>query len=353
MACYVGPKERVSFGFGDPMGRVSKDDTVAGIYQAFLAHRTWRQADLARQIGVSTRTLRQRLLELSARSVPLECEEDPPHVYWSVHPSWFPGGVALKTDEAAQLLRELWHLPKSARRNRIVTKILGGLQQRDAFQTADASILAAVMTAAETSQREVIEESLITRAAVRMQYFSAHRGSLEWRHISPVMLVSGPPLRLVARCHRSDELRWFRIDGIVQALVDPGEPLRPTPLDVAKQFIDESANGYHDETPATEHAFFVRTPEANWVARNLLSPMIAEPTPSGIRVRATASGVMPIARFVVGLGAAARAESSPLREVVRELAEGALGSIVGTPIKALRDDASLNAHRVRAIRRGK
>lgn len=332
------------------MGRASKDDTVAGIYQAFLGHRTWRQADLAREVGVSTKALRQRLAELSARGMPLEWEDEPPHVYWSVSPSWFPGGVALTGQDAADLLRELWLLPRSVRRDRALAKLLGGVQHRDALRAAADAIVPAVILSDEIVHREVIEEALVAKAAIRMRYFSAHRGELEWRHVSPARLFVGPPLRLAAHCHRSGKLRWFRVDGITQASVDKVEPFRPTEPARVDSFVAESADGYHDDSPTAEHVFVVRTPEARWVSKNLIAPMKVEVTASGIRVSANTAGVLPIARFVVGLGHAARAESSPLREVVSELAEGALASAKAFPAKAPRQEASLNNLQVRPIR---
>jgi predicted DNA-binding transcriptional regulator YafY len=335
------------------MGRASKDDTVAGIYQAFLGQRTWRQAELAREVGISTKALRERLAELSARGMPLESENDPPHVYWSVSRSWFPGGVAFSGQDAADLVRELWLLPRSGRRDRALSKLLGGVQHRDALCAAAEAIVPAAILSDEVAHREVIEEALLAKAAIRMRYFSAHRGELEWRTVSPARLFVGPPLRLAALCHRSDALRWFRVDGITQASVETSEPFRPSQPAVVKVFIAASADGYHDDSRPIEHVFVVRAPEARWVSKNLIAPMKAEVTASGIRVSASTAGVLPIARFVVGLGGAARAESSPLREVVRELAEGALASAKASPAKAGGHEARLNTHQVRPIRSSK
>jgi predicted DNA-binding transcriptional regulator YafY len=331
------------------MGRASKDDTIAGIYQAFLSQRTWRQAELAEFVGVSTRALRQRLAELSTRGMPLQSEDEPPHVYWSVPRSWFPGGITLTAEEATQTLRELWLMPKSVRRDRVIAKLVRNLQHGDGLRAAAEAVVPMAASIAETMQREVIEEALLARSALRVRYFSAHRGALEWRHLSPVRLIAGPPLRLIAWCHRSNELRWFRVDGMVEAALDASQPLCPASPDAVDEFVAESANGYRDESPVVEHAFVVRAPEARWVGKNLLAPMTAEPIANGIRVTAKTAGVLPVARFVVGLGAAAAVETSPLREIVRELARGALASGVG-PRKATRTIATLNRQRVRSIR---
>jgi hypothetical protein len=70
--------------------------------------------------------------------------------------------------------------------------------------------------------------------------------------------------------------------------------------------------------------FFVREPEARWVTKSLLPPMKAETAEGGVVVTVTTAGAMRVARFVVGLGAAARADTARLRGLVEELARGAL-----------------------------
>ena len=76
------------------MNRRSEADTPARLLVAFLRQRTWSQAELAREVGIEVRAVRRRLNELRAAGVPLEDDEDRPHVYWSVPKRWFPGGAA-------------------------------------------------------------------------------------------------------------------------------------------------------------------------------------------------------------------------------------------------------------------
>jgi len=52
--------------------------------------------------------------------------------------------------------------------------------------------------------------------------------------------------------------------------------------------------------------------------------MGAEPVENGLRFTARVAGVDPLARFVVGLGSAARAETPELAQRVKQLALGAL-----------------------------
>jgi hypothetical protein len=79
------------------VGRRSPTESIARIYQAFLRERTWTQAALTREVGIGTPALRKRLDELTTLGMPLEREEgDPPHIYWTVPRSWFPGGMLFR-----------------------------------------------------------------------------------------------------------------------------------------------------------------------------------------------------------------------------------------------------------------
>jgi hypothetical protein len=62
-----------------------------------------RRVDLPSQVGVTTPALRKRLIELQAQGLPLEREEDPPDVWWSMAPHWFPGAVVFSGDEIGEL----------------------------------------------------------------------------------------------------------------------------------------------------------------------------------------------------------------------------------------------------------
>ena len=88
--------------------------------------------------------------------------------------------------------------------------------------------------------------------------------------------------------------------------------------------LNQSVDGFH-RGEAVRCSFFVREPESRWVERNLPGSLgVPEKVTGGLRFSATTAGVLRLARYVVGLGAAARAETPELAELVRELARGAL-----------------------------
>lgn len=308
------------------MGKKSGTETVVAIVQAFLRQRTWKQADLAREVGVQSPAVRKTLLELSERGFPLDAENEHPHVYWSVPSSWFPGGVAFGGKDVEALLRLLARSPKSDERDRLLDKILGTLPKKDTL-TATVPVVTPVI--GETEQRFLppVEDAAARRTTLFFEYLTASAGNTSERHASVVRVVPGPPARFVAFCHRSEKLKWFRLKNVLRARLDAGVPFRPVPDDEIEAFVAASIDGFHAGDRSVRAEFFVRDPESRWVQRNLPAPMRVEPTAGGVLVATETAALLPLARFVVGLGEAARPTTPELAELVRELARGALAQL--------------------------
>jgi proteasome accessory factor C len=306
------------------VGQRSSTETVVAIVQAFLQRRTWSQAELARHVGVAVPALRKRLNELTTSGFPLDREEDHPHVFWSVPKDWFPGGVVFSGEEVPDLLRQLAHLPRGAARDRLLAKVIESAPRRAALGTPAAALVTRVASPSEESWLPLCEDAAARRAALRVRYYTASRGAIEWRHVSVQRVVVGPPARLVAVCHRSGAIKWFRVDNVLGATVDEHEPFRAADVAAVEAFLATSLDGFHAGGAPSRCAFFVRDPEARWVQSSLLEPMRAEVVPGGIRVTLETSAPLVVARFVVSLGGAARAETPELRVHVAELARAAL-----------------------------
>lgn len=302
------------------MGQRSGTETVIAILQAFLTRRRWSQAALAREVGVSAPALRRRLLELEAQGFPLTTETDHPHVYWSLPRQWFPGGVVLTAEECQTLVRLLVRQSRSAERTRLLTKLLGASAPAANLERA---IVAPAAHPSEDRHLPTLEDAAARREALRMRYFSAHRGQLEERHASVHRVVVGPPARFIAVCHRADALRWFRVDNVVDARLDASVAYRRAEDADIEHMLATSVDGFAGGSAAPVR-FFVRDPESRWVRNNLPAPMEVEVVPGGIEVSAHTAGLVPLARFVAGLGGAARGLSPELTAAVRALAQATL-----------------------------
>ena len=315
------------------MGQRSGTESALAIVEAFLRERSWRQADLARHVGIRVPALRKRLAELCALGLPLSSEEDHPHVWWSVPNGWFPGSVVFGAKEIPDLVRQLSRMPRTAARERLLRRVLEAAPRPAVASHEPAALVTPASSEEEEAYLAIAEDSAMRRQALHLRYFTASRGEVEWRHGSVQRVVVGPPPRLIVVCHRTGTLKWFRIGNVLAARLDASVDYRAAEDAEIQHFLSQSLDGLHEPGGAYACAFVVREPEARWVARNLPGPMTVESIKAGIRVSTTTAGALRLARFVVGLGAAARAETPELARLVEELARGALEP---------RDDAALS-----------
>ncbi len=301
------------------MGQRSAAETVASILLAFVEDGTWRQAALASRVGVSVPALRKRLRELQDAGMPLEKEEDPPQVFWSVPRGWFPGGVVVAGKELEDLLRLAVRAPKSEGQRRVLR-----LLASSGMRTAGEAVETAALSCEEERVLGVLEEGASRSVVVRVRYQSRTDGVPRWRHVSAQRVVMGPTVRFVGVCHKAGELRWFRVDHVRAAELDRAEVWRGVSSEALEAYLLESVGGFHGGGESREVTFLVRDPEARWVAENLPSGWVGEMVERGLRVRVRTSSVQQVARFVVGLGAAAVSETGELGNEVKRLALGAL-----------------------------
>lgn len=277
------------------------------------------QADLARAVAIGVPALRQRLKDLKESGMPLHDERDGSFVYWSVPKTWFPGGIAIGSQDAEVLLRLLTRMPKSRERDRVIALVLTCLPGREP------PVVPRAVSGQEDDYMSAIEDAATRARPIRFRYISASHGGHATREASVHRIAPGPPARFLATCHRDGKLKWFRVDGVSQVSVATGE-FRAAAMADIEEHVQSSLDGFHDASaPKETHAFSVRLPEALWVERNLLEGMRVEHQgKSGMRVVATTTALHRLGRFVVGLGDAATAETPALRAEVERLALGAL-----------------------------
>lgn len=332
------------------MGQRSSAQTIAAILQAFLRKRSWTQAELAREVGVGVPALRKRLTDLEISGMPLDREDDHPHVWWSVPKDWFPGAVAFEGSDIGDLLRLLCRLPASRDRDRLIERIT-----KTAPKTHHGNPRSLLVTQATTEGEEAClaaaENAAIQKATLSFRYFSASRGTAEARHASVQRIVIGPPARALAICHRDGKLKWFRINNMFSAVAEPTIPYRAALPEDVESVLSESMDGFHDGKDPVFCAFTVRDPEARWVSGNLPGPMTVESIEGGIRVSTTTAGVLPLARFVVSLGPSAYAETPELLKTARELARGALRNATAEDAAASLNDRTVISKRSTASKR--
>ena len=104
-----------------PMGRRASAESAVAVIAAFYRRQRWRQADLARDVGISSEALAQVMRQLQDRGLPLTRDDsDRPQVWWRVPHTWAPGGVFFPADRTPALLRTLVRSPRSRERDTVI-----------------------------------------------------------------------------------------------------------------------------------------------------------------------------------------------------------------------------------------
>jgi proteasome accessory factor C len=234
--------------------------------------------------------------------------------------------VVFSREQLPELLRHLLRLPQSKTRDGLLETVLRNLPKGGSAEALPVAVVPPTATKQEEDYLALIEDAAAQKRALWFRYFTASRGQMSIRHASVHRVVLGRPARFIATCHREDKLKWFRVENILSAHLDPNEAYRPSEAKAVDTFHRASVDGFNAGGAVAELSFVVREPEARWVQTNLLPTMKVQPLTNGrIRVTVETNAILQVARYVVGLGAAATAETPALAEAIEVLARGALG----------------------------
>jgi predicted DNA-binding transcriptional regulator YafY len=301
------------------VGRRSASASVVAVLVAFLEQRTWSQSDLARHISISVPAVRRVLEELRAAGVPLERDEDHPHVYWNIARDWVPGGVALEGRDVRAAVRLLSRLPKSSPRERLLARLLKVIPDTPRIPEMSRE-------QPKEAVLEAIEDAAAQRVPLRFDYHSASTGEHALRVASVHQVDYGPPARFFATCHRDGVLKTFRLDGVTAVYPPNSEVFRERDDDEVARVAREAIDGFIADGPLVTCRFRVDAAIAQWVRRNLPTGTIhiSQLKDGGILAETRTRSVAVLARFVVGLGNLAHAETPELADAVYSLARGAL-----------------------------
>lgn len=310
------------------MGRRSATETVAGIFQRFLERPAWPQQALADALGVTPKTLRRCLDELANEGLPLRREGDGARVTWRMAEGWFPGSVRWTAREVAGLLPALLQAPPGEARDAAIERILRVVPRERVPPRARDAVEPAPRSTAERTHEALVVEAAMRRECLFLRYYSANRGAVSARVVSVQRVMAGAPVRLVVWCHERQELLWFVLENVRAARVDRAERFHEADPVEVERFVRESVDGFRQMRPVV-CVFTVRDPEARWARNNLPAApkgayTVEARDDGSIRVTIETAGVVPLARWLVGLGAAGRAESPEVVALVEELARGAL-----------------------------
>jgi predicted DNA-binding transcriptional regulator YafY len=303
------------------LGQKSRSEAVAHVLLALLRHRSVKQAELAREIGTSPRVVRQCITDLQLANMPIEREDDHPHVYYSVPKGWLPHGAVLPVEDVEAILRVLARVPSEQARRDSIAACLG--TERTWFKATLA--LQDSLLPRELETLEDLEDSVYARTTAKITYHSPERGNMETRHISVQRIAYHErPLRLLAVCHRTKNLKWFRLDRVQGVDLDRQEPFLAAETHAIDDVVANTLLGFHHSGEPVDCVFVVDAPVHRWFVPLLGSRSTTTPCGQAVRVTVRTAAVEVLARELVGLGAAVHVETPELGAAVRALAEGVL-----------------------------
>jgi predicted DNA-binding transcriptional regulator YafY len=219
------------------------------------------------------------------------------------------------------VLRVLVRVPsEQARREAIAARLGGRWPWSKATLAVDDTL-----SKREHAFLEALEDSAFQRCAARVDYLSPQRGTIEARHISVLRIAYHErPLRVLAVCHRSKQLKWFRLDRVQGLALDEAEAFVAADIGAIEDVVGNTLLGFHQEGDPIACSFVVAAPEHRWFVPTLGPRAAAEPCGSAVRVTIITAALQVLARELVGLGAAVHVETPELRDAVRRLAQAAL-----------------------------
>ncbi len=243
---------------------------------------------------------------------------------WRIDASWYPGALVIEQREVADLLRILLEAPRGRGRERLLAK-LRATHPSSVPHGADDAMVPAGFSEQEQAHRALIEDAALQRVPLHFSYESPTSSPSLWRHASVQRVFVGPQLRFVAVCHRSGEARVFRASRVLAGRLDPSTAYRSLSREAVDAIAARMVDGFDGPGAVVRCELVLLAPEARWTVQQIpaAQPRL-EPVADGVRVVVDTAAVVPLARWVVGLGRLARCESSELREAVRALAAEAL-----------------------------
>jgi predicted DNA-binding transcriptional regulator YafY len=301
------------------------------IMSSFLEKRRWSQRALAARVGIGPKRLREHLRALqSDHAWPLSQTGSAQHPVWEMPTGWAPLGLFIPNRLLPDLLHILLRAPRGKARERLLERV------RECVPSPHPdTVVTGHADPAEEDHLPLVLQAAEKKVPIWMRYWTAGRNAEETRRASiQRVLAEDAHARFLAVCHKTNELRLFRVDRIRAVRLEERVAFLTADPQHVERRISETFGGMHEGGPARELSFFVRDPEARWEQGSLPSGMKAERSVRGMRVAVKTSAPRQVARYVVGLGEAAEPESPELTQMVRQLALGALETCEHAAIRA-------------------
>lgn len=305
------------------MGARSKTETALRVLAALLEQRTWKQAELARHVGVETQTVKRCMEELEAAGVPLESQKDHPHVYWSVPKSWLPHGVTLPRELLVDMLRRVARSAMPGEHDRLLAHLVLATPELREMVTRVQAAHVADGTGFSSTVMAALEDACDSHAVVLM-YRKSRRAPLESRVCSPARFVDRHQ-HLLVRCHVTGLSRRFRLNRIEQVHPVPDELYRPLTDDEVTQQLAGAVDGFRAPGDLVDVRFRLmgRPAEVGWMVEDLPEDLNVEDLPHGFLIHGQTGALQKLAAKLVTWGEVVRYDDEALRAAAEQVVQAA------------------------------
>ncbi|WP_322906215.1 YafY family protein [Paenibacillus campi] len=296
---------------------MSKAQRLIELMLTVNTRRQFTASELARQFGVSRRTIQRDLQELAAAGVPLYAEPGAAGGYRVLRermlpPILFSENEAVAMFFAYQSLRNYRSLPFQKESTSALDKFYHYLPSETKQRIRELQARFAFWTPARNLAVPYVAELVdycVEQTVVQMMYDSS--SGEQQRRVQPLGVYASSGLwYCVAYCFARKQLRTFRVDRIKQLVVDPHPRGK-------KDFSRWNISDYLGQTSAER-----TLPMKVWLEREGVRRCETDPwMEQGLTVAADGTGVLELAlpesyvpwvvQFFASCGTAARVESPP------------------------------------------
>ena len=229
-------------------------------------------------------------------------------------------------EEVPALIHQVMRMPSGKGRRLLMERIVRAAPK----STPDGAVMERVQTPSVSEHEEHhlqrLIEALEKRRAVWLRYRNSKPGLGEVV-VAVQSINAGTPAHCAVLYRGDERFKWLRVERVESLRFDDSIRWWSADPQALKAFLASSINAYAG-AQTVRCVFRVMGDDARWVRDSLPGAdrerYAVTTIDGGIRVETQTAAVLPLARFVVGLGRSARSETPELAGLVRELGEGAL-----------------------------
>lgn len=308
--------------------KFSKYDRLLYILNLLRSRRNLNAASLARECGVTERTIYRDIVSLSEANVPIYYDNG----YKYASGNFLPP-LNFDIDEYLTLVKALETSPlaQAGHSRKLIKSIRGKIEavlspvvKKQKLYTrspTDVNIRTTLSERLSEEHLSLLEKSILNHKVIRLSYDSIDSGRTE-REVDPYFLIFiERAFYLVGFCHLRRDQRTFRADRILSLEVT-GQTFIPRKNIDPHDYFEDSWGIFRGEPIAVEILFTGRAARIVRLGRHHPKEKVTIQKDGRVKYAVTVNGHQEIARWIMGFGGEARVlKPASLIKRIRQLSE--------------------------------